>query len=811
MLENEAERIESLEKTVKQQGDEIICLRSSLSDVLRRLDKLENSQTPTSHLLVAKKVPPKVTLPSKTPTPSASNPTRTNSISSPSPLLQPQLRSTSSMSLSIEPKHHPKPKRTSTAPGTTEKETDGTVSFNKITGLIRFYLRGRPLIFHLTNNYLDTTLGNEYLFDLKKKLEAPKASLDLNWVYGYRGKDCRNNLYQLETGEMIYFIAATVVLHNLDERTQRHYREHTDDIKSLAIHPDRVTIATGQVTGHHKSEGKAHIRIWNAVNLNTIKIIGLSENFVFSNAVACLAFSKTDGGHQLCAIDDGNEKVISVWNWQNGTKVSSTKCFNDLVFSVEYHPSEKNMLISCGKQHMFFWSMDSGSHLLKKSAIFDKTIDKPKYIICVSVLANGEVVSGDSEGHLLVWNLKEYKISKVIKEAHDGGVFSVLPLAKDSAAYFLSGGGKDGKIVEWNSSFEKTGRVMQIGEASGACRFIAQAKDDFYVVGTTKNCILKGNFDLGLNTVVYSHSDELWGLATHPTDASFITCGNDRNLFYWDVLSHAPLWEMHLENAPDSESDFGAAHCVDIHPTFNLAAIGFAKPNWCVYDLTQRKIVSSMTDGSEQIQCVQYAPNGEYLACGSRDNFIYVYTVSEDGCKYARIGRCQGHSSFITHIDWSLDSQYLMSNSGDYEVHVWQIPTCKLFTNTQEIREIQWKTNNCIFSLNTIGIWNSVDREADSSVNGNGGGSKGVKATSHDGTDINACCVNGARNLLVSVDDFGMVNLFNYPACASKAEKRVYNGHSSHVTNAKFIANDSRLLTTGGNDMAIFEWTVNMN
>lgn len=28
----------------------------------------------------------------------------------------------------------------------------------------------------------------------------------------------------------------------------------------------------------------------------------------------------------------------------------------------------------------------------------------------------------------------------------------------------------------------------------------------------------------------------------------------------------------------------------------------------------------------------------------------------------------QGHSSFITHIDWSEDSQYLRSNSGDYEL-----------------------------------------------------------------------------------------------------------------------------------------------
>ena len=28
----------------------------------------------------------------------------------------------------------------------------------------------------------------------------------------------------------------------------------------------------------------------------------------------------------------------------------------------------------------------------------------------------------------------------------------------------------------------------------------------------------------------------------------------------------------------------------------------------------------------------------------------------------------QGHSSFVTHLDWSVDGKYLQSNSGDYEV-----------------------------------------------------------------------------------------------------------------------------------------------
>lgn len=40
------------------------------------------------------------------------------------------------------------------------------------------------------------------------------------------------------------------------------------------------------------------------------------------------------------------------------------------------------------------------------------------------------------------------------------------------------------------------------------------------------------------------------------------------------------------------------------------------------------------------------------------------------------LGFFQGHSSFITHLDWSVDGQFIRSNSGDYAVLY-----CKKFIN----------------------------------------------------------------------------------------------------------------------------------
>ncbi|XP_078064374.1 uncharacterized protein LOC144490512, partial [Mustelus asterias] len=111
---------------------------------------------------------------------------------------------------------------------------------------IKMFLRGRPITM-----YVPSKIQN--IDDLKCELPAEKLKLD--WVYGYRGRDSRYNLHLLSSGEIVYFIACVVVLFNIEERTQRHYLKHTDCVRCLAVHPDRVRIASGQTSGVDK-DGK---------------------------------------------------------------------------------------------------------------------------------------------------------------------------------------------------------------------------------------------------------------------------------------------------------------------------------------------------------------------------------------------------------------------------------------------------------------------------------------------------------------------------------------------------------------------------
>ena len=108
----------------------------------------------------------------------------------------------------------------------------------------------------------------------------PSSSLSLDWVHGYRGFDCRNNVrYADELGsEILYTAAALTIIQTSDKenknntkkndkKRQSYFGEHTDDIISITMQSiignnndqKNVMLATGEI-------GKCpviHIYSWN--------------------------------------------------------------------------------------------------------------------------------------------------------------------------------------------------------------------------------------------------------------------------------------------------------------------------------------------------------------------------------------------------------------------------------------------------------------------------------------------------------------------------------------------------------------------
>ncbi len=73
-------------------------------------------------------------------------------------------------------------------------------------------------------------------------------------------------------------------------QTQRHYRNHTNDLTCLCVHPSEPLCASGQAEGHSNTSTvqKPHVQVWNYETLELAHIIGLD---LFDVDIGAVAFS----------------------------------------------------------------------------------------------------------------------------------------------------------------------------------------------------------------------------------------------------------------------------------------------------------------------------------------------------------------------------------------------------------------------------------------------------------------------------------------------------------------------------------------
>lgn len=461
-------------------------------------------------------------------------------------------------------------------------------------------------------------------------------------------------------------MASVAVLYSVEEQRQRHYLGHNDDIKCLAVHPDMVTIATGQVAGTTK-EGKPlppHVRVWDSVSLSTLHVLGLG---VFDRAVCCVAFSKSNGGNLLCAVDESNDHVLSVWDWAKESKVVDSKCSNEAVLVATFHPTDPSLLITCGKSHIYFWSLEGGS-LSKRQGLFEKH-EKPKYVLCVTFLEGGDVVTGDSGGNLYVWGKGGNRITQEVQGAHDGGVFALCALRDGT---LVSGGGRDRRVVLWGSDYSKVQEV-EVPEDFGPVRTVAEGRGDTLYVGTTRNSILLGSVHTGFSLLVQGHVEELWGLATHPSRAQFVTCGQDKLVHLWSSETHQPVWSRSIEDP---------ARSAGFHPSGSVLAVGTVTGRWLLLDTETHDLVAIHTDGNEQISVVSFSP-GDPVTCKQITSADTVRNV-----EWATATCVLGFGVFgiwpegadgtdINAVARSHDGKLLVSADDFGKVHLFSYPCCQ--------------------------------------------------------------------------------------------------------------------------------------
>ena len=179
----------------------------------------------------------------------------------------------------------------------------------------------------------------------------------------------------------------------------------------------------------------------------------------------------------------------------------------------------------------------------------------------------------------------------------------------------VSGGGKDGQLLLWDPSYRRTGYVaevcyprpvatvfpdnnyfhpcLQIPEQYGNVRTLSQGKGCQILVGTTRNCIVGGNFELPFAPLVVGHTEELSALCVHPNQSQFLSGGHDKLIQLWDTMSHSLIWSKDIGEQIQSAC---------FSPDGLVLIVGTVTGKWIAIDAETREVYSSHTDGNEPLQ-----------------------------------------------------------------------------------------------------------------------------------------------------------------------------------------------------------------
>ena len=636
----------------------------------------------------------------------------------------------------------------------------------------------------------------------KADSSPPDAHLKLDWVHGYRSFDSRSNLYYNQSGDVVYPVAAVVVVYSSKTKRQRHFLGHNDDIRCLAQHPTNANLfVSGQNATVVKGKSVAcYACVFDSTDFTKQWVLKMGKE---DRNVRSACF--TGCGKYVVTVSDDDNHTVKVWEWESGKCLASAKGDANPIYLIRANHKDKTELVTVGKRHAMFWQWDSSANKLTGKRASSGGQQLSFYSVAFS--EKGYACLGCEDGSVQVF--AGGKPAKSFANIHNGKVLSV-----DYYAGGIVTGGSDCVVNVLDKRMEVSKKYTMKEKVSSV-----HIRDDDLLIGTmgAEVYAMRGYAESsaedaeGMEMVTAGHSDgELWALAVCKDGKSYVTVGEDNEIAVWDVMTHRCLRRSIISDKKGKKPKILQASTTSTHPVNQCARAIDVSPNnkhviigqntgeVSVYDLKSLKLVTSVNlnpHGKKQvkeqhdnwIQCLSYSPSGHAVAVGTHGSVVCILDAATD---YEVKGVLKASNSFISHLDWSDDGHYLQTNDGAYELLFYSIDEddltqTKQITSATSMRDTHWATQTCTLSWSTQGIYDP----------------------SQNGQEIHTCHVSGDGALCVSGDDRGAVNLFRYPVLKG-GKSNSAQCHSSHVTTVRFAVDDKYVLSTGGHDLAIMQWLI---
>ncbi len=320
----------------------------------------------------------------------------------------------------------------------------------------------------------------------ERKTEPLANELELEHVFGCRGHDSSRNVAYSRCGHVVYVAGNVCVVLDPLSGQQSCYCGHANDIMCMAMHPDGVIFATGEVGMN------PHVCVWNCESMQSLACIdgsviagldGPQKQAAFQNSVNTLCFSSK--GDLLYAVTGDTANAVHVIDWRASVVIQVASGGPKYVTTCSItHDENNSMLVTAGLDHVRVWNLSKEGRLMSRGAkaVFGKR-SKRTTMLCVAFASAQHVgekerrqitLAGAIDGCIYAFGAFASSSSKIWRPellakcapAHTGPIFDLRAcsskpqLKRGQEAYqgfwdkadgssFVVSGGQDGVVKVW--------------------------------------------------------------------------------------------------------------------------------------------------------------------------------------------------------------------------------------------------------------------------------------------------------------------------------------------------------------------------
>lgn len=370
----------------------------------------------------------------------------------------------------------------------------------------------------------------------------------------------------------------------------------------------------------------------------------------FSPSEALLVSGGLDGSVRLWSVSDG--KLHQVLEEHRGP-----------VSAVQFSPDSRWVASGSDDASVRFWSVDDG-RVLRLLAGFE---GHTKGVNSLSFSPDGKyLASASSDGSARLWQVNTGQPLRILRPDEESTAINVVQFSPDGKLLAL--GGADSTISFWSVNeghllrtlTGHTGELLALSFSPDGKLLASGGKDNFLRVWRVTDARAIYRSDL--------HSDWV-STVNFSVDGRQLTSGSsDHYLHCWRVKGEE-LQPQTITQAKQNLRHSAGMMAVQVSPNHEFIASG--SEDGCVYLWSARDsgLRLTLTDQAASVNAVAFSPDSRWLASGSDDQFVRLWSVADGRLAFL----LKGHTGRISAVNFSPQGKLLASASDDRTLRLWLV------------------------------------------------------------------------------------------------------------------------------------------